>query len=100
MLNKIVLFTVAVVIGSYGCGKDEEERKELVGYAEKLAALSNSNGDVNLDNSIDVLDIVSIVNAIVGSDSLNEQEQCSADINEDSSIDVLDIVLIVSIILN
>ena len=23
-----------------------EERKELVGYAEKLAALSNSNGDV------------------------------------------------------
>ena len=46
MLNKIVLFTVAVVIGGYGCGKDEEERKELVGYAEKLAALSNSNGDV------------------------------------------------------
>ena len=60
----------------------------------------NSNGDVNLDNSIDVLDIVSIVNAIVGSDSLNEQEQCSADINEDNSVDVLDIVLIVSIILN
>ena len=46
MLNKIILFIVVVGIGMYGCGKDEEERKELVSYIEKLAVLGESNGEV------------------------------------------------------
>ncbi|MEE3232547.1 MAG: hypothetical protein VX294_00140 [Candidatus Latescibacterota bacterium] len=46
MLNKIILFIVVAGIGIYGCGKDEEERKELVSYVKKLAVLGNSNGEV------------------------------------------------------
>jgi hypothetical protein len=46
VLNKIVLSFVVLVIGVNGCGKDEEERKELVGYVEKLAVLGASNDKV------------------------------------------------------
>ena len=57
------------------------------------------SGDSNLDNSINVLDIVTIVNYIVGSGNLNDDSICNADFNNDSSVDVLDIVLIIGNIL-
>ena len=46
MLNKIVLFFVVLVLVVSGCGKDQEERKELVDYVEKLEVLGASNGNV------------------------------------------------------
>ena len=59
-----------------------------------------SGGDVNLDNNLDVLDIVLIVNYILGQITLSDEEICIADINEDSTVDVLDVVWGVGIILN
>lgn len=53
-------------------------------------------GDANSDGSIDVLDIVLIVNFILNGGDI---DSCAADANEDSGIDVLDIVLIVNWIL-
>ena len=53
-------------------------------------------GDVNLDNVINILDVILIINIILGLDNLNNL----ADINIDGNIDVLDIVLLVNIILN
>ena len=52
-------------------------------------------GDINGDNNIDVLDVVSVVNFILG----NIIEVPCADYNEDSNIDILDVVGIVSVIL-
>ena len=60
----------------------------------------NLVGDVNQDSNIDILDIVLIVNHVIGDISLNQNQLISADFNGDSLIDVLDIVQIVSIILN
>ncbi len=56
-------------------------------------------GDSNLDEEISVLDIVLIVNHIVGLGSLAEDSICGSDFNSDFSIDILDIVLIINNIL-
>ncbi len=55
-------------------------------------------GDANGDASVDVLDIVSIVNHILGNTPPTFFD-CAADQNSDGSIDVLDIVSIVNCIL-
>ena len=57
-------------------------------------------GDVNFDGILNILDVVNIVNYVMGTlDPTFEQEQ-SADYNEDGTINVLDIVQIVNTILN
>ena len=57
------------------------------------------SGDVNNDNTIDVSDILIIINSILYNDPSGESIFCSADINQDISIDIFDIVLLVGIIL-
>ena len=60
----------------------------------------NLLGDINQDNLINILDIVLLVNHIIGESSLNQNQLIVADFNSDSSIDILDIVQLVNIILN
>ena len=55
-------------------------------------------GDINNDESVNVLDIVSVVNHILGT-LLEGCELEAGDLNDDSEINVLDIVSIVNIIL-
>ena len=55
-------------------------------------------GDVNHDGMINVLDIVNIVNIILGG-SASEEDLLVADLNGDSEINILDIVILVGIIL-
>jgi hypothetical protein len=57
-------------------------------------------GDVNGDENVDVLDIVTIVNFIMGQDTPDDDEFCASDYNEDGTIDVLDIVALVNFIMN
>ena len=54
-------------------------------------------GDINNDESVNVLDVVILVNHIL---SLAVEEIDGADINNDSNINVLDVVQLVNIILN
>ena len=61
---------------------------------------SNIAGDVNQDGSLDVLDIVSIVNHVVGESLLDDNQLILADFNGDSLVDVLDIVGMVNSILS
>ena len=56
-------------------------------------------GDVNNDGSISILDIIIIVNGIMG-EELEYLEFLSADFNEDGILNVLDVISIVNIILN
>jgi len=56
-------------------------------------------GDVNGDLSINVLDILVIVNSIVGGETLSPAEFEAADMNFDGSANVVDIIAIVNIIL-
>jgi len=57
---------------------------------------NNLLGDINTDDSVDVLDVVMLVNYILSGDT---SELDDADINNDGDINVLDIVALVSIIL-
>ena len=52
-------------------------------------------GDINNDNSVNVQDIILVVNLILSNDYNN-----LADLNSDDAIDILDVVLIVNIILS
>ena len=63
------------------------------------ACSASDFGDVNSDGSVNVLDIVTVVNFIMGNDEPTEYEACAGDINEDGSMNVLDIVTIVNIIM-
>jgi len=57
-------------------------------------------GDINFDESIDILDVVLMVNIILGVLDPEDLQSLVSDINEDGIINVLDIVLIVNIILS
>jgi len=57
--------------------------------------MNNIQGDVNNDESIDILDVVLIVNII-----LDGEFNQPADLNSDGTIDILDVVQLVNIILN
>ena len=52
-------------------------------------------GDINGDDIINILDIVSLINLV-----LSNQYESTADINDDGILNILDIVSLVNIILN
>ena len=56
-------------------------------------------GDVNSDQIIDILDVVVIINFIMGNSLPNIEEQFLGDLNQDSIINIQDIILIINIIL-
>jgi hypothetical protein len=56
-------------------------------------------GDVNQDDTVNVLDVVTVVNFIMGVTTPSDDQFCAADFNEDGGIDVLDIVNIVNVIM-
>jgi len=57
-------------------------------------------GDINQDSIINVLDIISLINFVLGLDMPTSDEMILSDLNEDSIINVLDIVSLVNLILN
>ena len=59
-----------------------------------------SPGDINFDNILNVLDIVTIVNIVVNSPEITNEQQCAADLNSDGIVNVLDIVTLVNIIIS
>jgi choice-of-anchor B domain-containing protein len=58
-----------------------------------------SDGDVNGDGGVNVLDIVNTVNAILDETLMSDDLICAADINQDLLVNILDIVIMVSMIL-
>ena len=56
-------------------------------------------GDTNFDDIVDILDIVRIINQILGNLEFNDDEFTAADFNADGIVDILDIVQIVNYIL-
>ena len=58
-----------------------------------------STGDLNQDNSINIQDIVLLINLVLSEDGPDELQVCLSDLNEDGTLNVLDVVLLVSMIL-
>ena len=58
-----------------------------------------SLGDINSDGSIDILDVVMVVNFVLGVNEPSSSQFFAADINGDSIINILDIVAVVGLII-
>ena len=65
-----------------------------------LESSNNIQGDINQDSFVNVLDIVSLVSFILGSQNPTELESIYSDINSDNFINVLDVVMLVNLILD
>ena len=63
--------------------------------ALKLEFGNASNGDVNQDGAVNILDVIMTVNIV-----LSDVYDDLADLNNDGNVDILDIVQLVDIILN
>ena len=57
-------------------------------------------GDINADESINVLDVVLLVNVILNLIDASGYQMIVSDINLDGNVNVLDVVQLVNIILN
>ena len=57
-------------------------------------------GDINTDNTVNILDVVATVQYVLGNYDTNYVGQIAADINMDDTVNVLDIVETVQLILN
>ena len=57
---------------------------------------NTSLGDVNGDNSIDILDVVLAVNIVLGTAGFSQ----AADMNDDGIVNVLDVIQLINLILS
>ena len=69
-------------------------------YAEVFYDPEPVFGDLNFDNQLNILDVVSMVSYVIGDLNLNQDQLSIADLNSDGSLDVLDIVQSVFSIVN
>ena len=75
----------------------------LLGTFNNLDIMSSTNnhiGDVNFDNEVNVIDIVIMVNFILGVTIPTNEEFIASDVNEDGELNVVDVVASISNILN
>ena len=64
-----------------------------------LLDLIPNPGDTNLDDSVNVQDIVVLLNFILGFDEPSQQQFVNGDMNDDQVLNVLDVIRIVNNIL-
>tara|TARA_Y100000590_G_C15743933_1_gene1021313 strand:- start:2202 stop:3080 length:879 start_codon:yes stop_codon:yes gene_type:complete len=73
---------------------------EAVYYAPEINFSNAGLGDVNLDGSLNVLDVVALANEVLGNNNFTEEQEENADLNSDGSLNVLDVVALVNEILS
>jgi len=65
-----------------------------------LVDLNLELGDVNSDNTVNILDIIATVNHVLGYDEFTDAQIAQADLNFDGSVDILDIVALANLVLS
>ena len=83
--------------GNGGAGKISAE---AIYYPPEINFNSAGLGDVNLDGSLNVLDVVSLAGFILGNTTFTDDQLVNADVNSDGVWNVLDVVGLVNEILN
>ena len=90
------LFSIwAVVMDSAGTYSNKKWK-----VAIERGGFSPPDGDVNFDGALNILDIVTMVNYIMGNIIPTEAELAASDLSGDGGLNVLDIVQAVNIIMN
>ena len=64
-----------------------------------LSSIDGNLGDINQDFVIDILDVVILINFVIGNTEPSSYQFYLSDINSDNNIDVLDVVTLVNLIL-
>jgi PKD repeat protein len=72
---------------------------ESEAHTETVQLLSSMPGDINNDSVLNVLDILLVVNFILGSDTPSASEFSAADLNSDGILNILDVVILTNLIL-
>ena len=75
----------------------EETIRTVISYLDQFNYIP---GDVNEDTVIDILDIVMLINYILGINDLTTVQYYASDMNEDSIVNIQDLIIIINIILN
>ena len=104
MLKKLLLLSLLTI--GIGLSEDFSDGPYGSGYFDIAGPFSlpdlnmSLNGDVNLDETLNIQDVILIVGQVLGSHNLNDEEFNQADTNNDNIVDILDIVDVVNAILN
>ena len=61
---------------------------------------SQCPGDTNLDSTINIQDVILIVNHVLDIELLEDEGLDNADINNDGGINVIDVVMVTELIIN
>ena len=67
---------------------------------ELLGSFGGILGDINQDELINILDIVSLINIILGASTSTDYEFWASDLNTDNTVNILDVVILVNTILS
>lgn len=74
--------------------------EKMPAYDVKVTGTFSINtGDANGDNVVDMIDVVAMINYIIGKPS-NDFNTLAADLNGDSEVDVFDVMLAINFVLN
>ena len=73
---------------------------EIPSYGEGTVIMIGTQGDVNGDGELNVLDIVMMINFAIYVEEPNDLELWASDLNNDGLVNILDIVILVNLILN
>ncbi|NQU66900.1 MAG: T9SS type A sorting domain-containing protein, partial [Candidatus Marinimicrobia bacterium] len=102
---------VLTTLSFEGCGLTEMciTNPEIVGVGPSILPVDigecitfalTSAGDVNYDCSVDVSDIIFIVDSYLSNSGYTEFQLMSGDVNQDGNIDIVDLIIIIGIILD
>ena len=100
MLKRIIFFCFISMIFSedFSDGPYGTSYFDIAGPFQIPDLNMTLQGDVNLDENINIQDIILIVGHILGTYSLEDEQFNQADTNQDNIVDILDIVIIINII--
>tara|TARA_B100002052_G_C15784563_1_gene553279 strand:+ start:190 stop:696 length:507 start_codon:yes stop_codon:yes gene_type:complete len=87
--------------GVIAYANNEIDTEWMIYVINELSGFNNGVlGDLNEDSIVNILDIVSIINIILGQLNPSEYQLWASDLNQDQITNILDVVMLVNLILN